>query len=168
MIRPLNTLICQMPDASFSEGTRARRLVFEKRIAVQNRRSAMTLLEAAVALVILGAAMAILVQLVSLANRQRRASHERMIALAEIANQAERISLLPWVETAPDKLTTWEASPDLTAAIPQASCSAVVTDGRGPPVNRRIQLRVAWQNAAGQQVDPAVLTVWKFQTEGQP
>jgi Tfp pilus assembly protein PilV len=128
----------------------------------------MTIIEVAVALVILAAAMVALVQLVGLTTRQRRAIHERAAALAEVANQAERLALLPWNEIAPSKLTTWEPSPELTASIPRATCRATVTDESEPPSSRRIELRVTWQNAAGLRVEPALLTVWRFRPEAQP
>ena len=117
----------------------------------------MTIIEVAVALVVLVAAMAALVQLVGLATRQRRAIHERAAALTEVANQAERLALLPWDEVAPAKLTTWEPSPELAAALPNAKCQAIVTEESEPPSSRRIELRVTWQNAAGQEVEPALL-----------
>ena len=131
-------------------------------------RPAMTIIEVAVALVVLVAAMAALVQLVGLATRQRRAIHERAAALTEVANQAERLALLPWDEVVPGKLTTWKPSPELSTAIPRATCRAIVTEESEPPLTRRVELRVTWQNAAGQDVEPARLTIWKYRPEAQP
>ena len=69
-----------------------------------------TLLEMGVALAILSVAAVALVELVSLATRQRRAGYQRLAATMEIANQAERIALLNWDSASPDKLTTWPPS----------------------------------------------------------
>jgi hypothetical protein len=85
-----------------------------------------------------------------------------------VANQAERIALLPWDETAADKLTTWQPSTDLATALPRATCAAEVTDEPGTPRARRIRLLVTWPNAAGQIVEPATVTIWKFSAEGSP
>ena len=126
------------------------------------------MVETAVALVVLAAAMVALAQLVTLAGRQRRQSEERRIALQEVANQAEQLALLRWEDVAADKLRTWQASPELAAAIPHAACQISVSEEPGSPAGQRIQLRVAWTNAAGQEVEPAELTIWKFATEAQP
>lgn len=128
----------------------------------------MTILEMTVALVILASAAVALTQLVGLINRQRHMREQRLAALAEIANQAERLSLLSWDAAAPGKLTTWEPSPELVAAIPKANCRVLITEELGPPVSRKIELRVAWKNAAELEVEPATLKLWKFRAGGQP
>ena len=136
--------------------------------AMKLRRRGVTLFELMVALFILTTAMAAIVQLVAVTASQRRTIEQRRVALQEVANQAERIALLPWEETARDKLTTWRPSADLTSALPQAACTAEVSDEPGMPRARRIRLLVAWPNAAGQLVDPVAVTIWKFAMEGQP
>lgn len=133
-----------------------------------SRRGGMTILEMAAALVVATAAIAAVAQLVSLASRQRKARHERLTALTEVANQAERMALLDWNELAPGKLTTWQASPELLAAVPKVACSVTVKEDSGQPAGREIQLRITWQNSVGQTVDPVLLTLWRFRPEDQP
>jgi Tfp pilus assembly protein PilV len=133
-----------------------------------DRRRGMTLLEVGVALVVLAAAMTALVQLVGVATRQRRSNDQRSAALQEIANQAERLAAIPWNDLAPGKLTTWQSSVELTSLLPAAGCSVVVNEEPGPPKARRIDLRVAWKNAAGDQVTPVELTLWRYDPEDQP
>src|SRR4051794_23831916 len=103
-----------------------------------------SLLEMGVALAILSVAAVALVQLVSVATRQRRAGYQRLAATMEIANQAERIALLDWDSIAPDKLTTWPPSDVLQAAIPESDRRIKVTDQMDGPVSRRIDLYVSW------------------------
>jgi Tfp pilus assembly protein PilV len=143
-------------------------MVAQRRTIKGKPQRGVTFVEVAVAVVVLSAAMVALAQLVTMAARQRRTSEHRRLALQEVANQAEHIALLNWNETAPDGLTTWQASADLLATLPGAVCRATVTDETGPPTSRRIRLTVTWTNAAGQQVEPLELTVWKFQPEAQP
>jgi len=128
----------------------------------------MTLIELTISLVILGAAMAGVVQLVALAARQRRELAVERACVLEVANQAERIALLPWSETAADKLTSWQPSPELAAVLPAAQCSIVVTDEPGAPPARRIRLEVAWPSPAGVPASPVSLTVWRYAPEEQP
>jgi prepilin-type N-terminal cleavage/methylation domain-containing protein len=131
-------------------------------------RRGMTILELLVALFVLTTAMAALVQLLAVTAGQRRLLEQRRVALQEVANQAERVALLNWNETAGDKLISWSPSADLQAVLPLAKCTAAVSDEAGSLAGRRIQLSVAWTNAAGQAVDPITLTVWRFAPEAQP
>jgi type II secretory pathway pseudopilin PulG len=132
------------------------------------RRGGFTIMEMAAALVVVSAAMIALVEFVSLATRQRRSSRQRLAALTEVANQAERVALLAWDEVAADRLTTWQPSAALAAESPQAECSAVVNDEPGLPAGRRVELSVSWPNAAGERVHRVSLTVWKYRGEAGP
>src|SRR5262245_6373187 len=110
----------------------------------QRRRRGVTLFELTIALFILSTAMAAIVQLTAVTAGQRRTIEHRRIALQEVANQAERIFLLPWDETSAEKLTTWQPSADLVAALPQATCTVEVLDETGGPQARRIRLLITW------------------------
>src|SRR5207249_648256 len=128
----------------------------------------MTLFELTVALFILTTAMMAIVQLMAATASQRRSADQRRVALQEVANQAERVALLSWEQTAPEKLTTWEPSAELMKVLPQAKCAAEVSEESAAPVGRKIRLTVTWTNAAGQQVEPASVTIWRFAEEQQP
>ena len=128
-------------------------------------RRGMTLIEVGVALVVLSAAMMALVQLVGVAARQRRAGDQRLIALQEVANGAERLAIARWEDLTPEKLTTWQPSAELSAVLPAADCHVNIREEAGPPAARRIALRVAWTNAVGEQVAPVELTLWRYAAE---
>jgi Tfp pilus assembly protein PilV len=126
-------------------------------------RRGMTLLEAGVAILVMSAAMVAVVELVGALNKERRIRHQRQVAVLELANQAERVTLLNWEDIAPDRFTKWEPSPMLLDAIPNAVCQAQVQeDSDQQPTARRIELSIGWKNAAGEAVKPATLTVWKY------
>jgi len=127
-----------------------------------------TLVELSIAVAILGIAAVSLVQFIGVSARQRRLSHQRQIALQELANESERVALTAWDEVTADKLTTWQALETLSVALPSAVCSAVVSDETGPPVSRRVRLSISWQDSTGQELTPVELTLWKFPPEGQP
>jgi prepilin-type N-terminal cleavage/methylation domain-containing protein len=132
------------------------------------RRRAMTLIELTMSLMILGVAMVAVVQLLATTARQRRVASERRVALAEVANEAERIALLHWNQTAADKLSDWQPSADLAAVLPAARFSVEVTEQSEKPRTRQIRLQVTWSDSAGQPVDPVAVTVWKFAKEDRP
>lgn len=128
----------------------------------------MTVLEVTISLFVLGVAMAALLQIVALAGRQRRGAEQRRMATQEVANQAERIALLPWDDTAAGKLTAWQPSAELQQVLPAAECRIAVSDESGSPPARRIRLEIGWTNAVQQPVEPVTLTVWRFAAEGSP
>jgi Tfp pilus assembly protein PilV len=128
-------------------------------------RRGMTIAELMVALFIMTTAMVAIVQLLAAAAGQRRTIEQRRLALAEVANEAERVALITWDESAPDKLTTWQPSAELKAALPQATCTAEVTEESGPPAARRIRLSVTWPNSVGQTGEPIAVSLWKFKEE---
>jgi len=128
----------------------------------------MTLLELIMSLMILGVALVSTVQLLATAARQRRSIHERRLALAEVANQAERIALLQWDEIVADKMTEWQPSAELADALPAARCSLRVSEKSGDAKARQVRIQVDWTNGAGQPVDPVGITVWKFAAENRP
>lgn len=136
--------------------------------ATASRRRGVTLLEVCVALVVLAAAMTALAQLIAANGRQRRTNDQRLAALQEVANEAERLATLPWDELSQDKLTTWQPSQELAAVLPAAQCAVQMSDETGPPRARRITLSVAWTNAVGQGVAPVDLTFWRFAQEAAP
>lgn len=131
------------------------------------RRRGMTMFELTVALFILTTAMLMIVQLMAATANQRRVVDQRRVALREVANQAERVALLSWEQIAPEELRTWEPSTDLQRALPRARCEAKVTEEPGLPTARRVQLSVTWPDAAGQEVEPATVTLWRFAEEKQ-
>jgi hypothetical protein len=127
-----------------------------------------TLIELTVSLLLMTTAVAAIVQLVTTVGGQRRLIEQRRVALREVANRAERIALMPWNETAADELATWQPSDELKTALPKVECVADVTEEMEQPGGRRIRLVVRANDASGQLVEYAALTVWKFRAEEQP
>lgn len=137
----------------------------QRRLGVRRSRRGMTLLEAGVALLVMSAAILAVLELVNVGNRERRARWQRQVALMEVANQAERIALLDWEETAPDRLTAWEPSEMLRRELSSPTCTLNVQAEEQQSTARRIRIAVSWKNSAGDTVRPATVTVWKF-TDG--
>jgi len=131
-------------------------------------RRGMTLLEATVALFIVSAVVLAILQLVSVTGNQRRSLEVRRMALQEVANEAERIAVMPWEQSSPDELNHWEPAEDLLAVSPRAKCSVTVSEEPGSPLARRIRLSIAQTSAASEPIELAALTVWKFAPGNAP
>jgi Tfp pilus assembly protein PilV len=128
----------------------------------------MTLLETTVALLIVSAVVLAILQLVNVTANQRRTLEERRIALQEVANQAERIAMLPWERTEPDELKEWQPGDDLLVVTPQAKCAIRVTPDAASPLARKIRLSITENTAANESVELAALTIWKFSPANAP
>ena len=128
----------------------------------------LTVFELVVALFVLTTAMMAIVQLLGVAASQRRTIEQRRAALAEVANQAERIALLRWYEVSSDKLMSWEFSDETKKALPRGTATIEIQEESEPMLARRVRLLVRAPNSAGQELDLADLTVWKFAPGGEP
>lgn len=128
----------------------------------------MTLFELVVALFVLTTAMVAIVQLLAVAASQRRTIDQRRVAMTEVANQAERIALLPWSKLSPDESSTWDLSAEFRKTLPQATTTMEIREEAEPVKSRRIRLIVRSPNTVGQPIDLADLTVWKFAPGDEP
>ena len=131
-------------------------------------RRGMTLTECVVALGVLSIAMVAVVQLLGTMASQRRAAEQRRVALQELANQAESLAAAPWEELDPATLTRWQASPELAAALPTASCRIEIKEIDEELLTRQVRLQVDWKNSSGQTVKPVELTIWRYQPQEEP
>jgi prepilin-type N-terminal cleavage/methylation domain-containing protein len=132
------------------------------------RRRGVTLFELMVALVVMTTAMMAIVQLLAMVASQRRMLEQRRAALTEVANQAERIALLPWNAVQSKEAVAWEFSAESRNALPQGTSTIEVKVETEPANSRRIRLLVRSPNSVGQMIELADLTVWKFAPGGEP
>lgn len=139
-----------------------------RRTRPPRRTPGMTLLEVGVALVVVAASAAAVVQLINVASLQRRTNRQRQVAYMELANQAERLALLPWSDLVPERLASWTPSEVLLAEVPTAQCSIAVGSVEDSLPTRRIDLSVSWNLTTGQPASPARLTLWKHHPVAQP
>ena len=132
------------------------------------RRRGVTLFELMVVLVVMTTAMMAIVQLLAMVATQRRMIDQRRAALTEVANQAERIALMPWNAVQSKESEGWEFSAESRTTLPQGTATMEVREETEPANARRIRLLVRSPNSVGQMIELADLTVWKFATGGEP
>jgi Tfp pilus assembly protein PilV len=122
----------------------------------------MSLIEMAVAGVLLAALAALCLKFFVVAAEQRRAMAQRQTALCEASNLMERLAARPWDELSPDKLAQEKLSPEAAAMLPKAELKIDVAETTDAPRGKRITLRLSWPG-----VDPATplavqLTCWRY------
>jgi hypothetical protein len=131
-------------------------------------RGGLSLFELTVALFVMTTAMTVIVQLLGVAAKQRRTIEQRRTALAEVANQAERIALLPWDELSAANLASWELSDESKKLLPRGSATIEVREETEPVVARRVRLMVKSPTSVQQEQELADLTIWRFPPGGGP
>jgi Tfp pilus assembly protein PilV len=137
-------------------------------------RNGLSVLEVTMSLLLLGVAVSGLAQLITAAAAQRRTIDARELALAEVANQAERVALWTTAETTAEKLATLAPSQELLAVVPTARLSAKLlgplpaedeTSASAPDTSLRVRIEVTWNDTAGREVSPLGVTIWKHPRE---
>lgn len=121
-----------------------------------------------VALVVMTTAMIAIVQLLAMVASQRRSLEQRRAALTEVANQAERLALMPWNAVQSQEAVAWQFSNESRTALPQGTATMEVHEETEPAQALRIRLLVRSPNSVGQMIELADLTVWKFAPGGEP
>lgn len=137
-------------------------------------RNGLSVLEVTMSLLLLGVAVSGLAQLITAAAAQRRTIDARELALAEVANQAERVGLWTAAETTADKLATLVPSAELLEVVPTARLSAKLlsppqgddeTSASAADTPLRVRIEVTWNDTAGREVSPLGVTIWKHARE---
>jgi hypothetical protein len=126
-------------------------------------RRGLTVIEVTMALLVLSFAVGGLLQILSLAASQRRATEIRRLAVEEVANQAEAIALVPWEELTAEKLAARRPAAGLIAAAPSATLNISTSDEAVPPAAKRIHISAAWTTPAGEPAQSVQLTLWRHQ-----
>jgi hypothetical protein len=127
------------------------------------------LMEATVALGMIGVAAVLLAQFVVAADAQRRIAHQRRAALDEVANRLERAALVPWKDLSASAIEAAPLPEEVRQRLPGAKLTASVTDEGKPALARKIRISIVWQNRAGVEMEPVVLAAWRFpDAEAEP
>lgn len=121
--------------------------------------------ELVTALVLLGVAIVLAVRLAGAVAADRVASDQRRLALAEVQNALERLSVLTTNELASDAADLSELAERVARELPNGRLTVRRDPAKGPPATVRLHAEVAWTDRHGQPVAPVGLTTWAFGTE---
>ncbi len=125
------------------------------------RRAAFTVTECLVALVLLGAAAALMAQLVAAVGVQRRVADQHALALQETANLLERLFALPYAELTTQRAAEFQLSEAAQQRLPDARLQIDVNSTAGPPAAKEIRISLRWLDRSGRHGAPAELTAWR-------
>jgi hypothetical protein len=128
----------------------------------------MTVLELAVAGVLLAALTAVCVKFFAAAAGQRRALAERHAALRVAGNLMERLAARPYDQLTAEKLAQEKLPPQIAAVLPKANLKIDVADAVGPPAGKRITLRMSWPGLDLAAPLSVQLTTWRYPRSPSP
>jgi hypothetical protein len=129
-----------------------------------HRRPGFTIIEASIALVLLVAAAALLLQFTLTATAVQRQTWRRQLLGESLANLAEELHALPWDELTAEKISARELPAEVRDEFPQAKLQAIVRELEGPIAGRQIDLAIL----PNDNEPPQRLTLWRFRAGGQP
>lgn len=129
-----------------------------------NKRSrGMSLLEMAVAGVLLAVLAGVCLKFFVAVAAQRRSLAERQTALREATNLMERLAARPWKELTPEKLDELKLSPVAAAVLGEAELKIETTQTADAPAGKRITLRLSWPDTSGAATNAVQLTCWRYE-----
>lgn len=126
------------------------------------RRRGYLLIEVFVACTILAALFALVINMVSITARERRATQRRAIALQQATNLLERASAIPHDELSSQRLAEIEVPADAMALLPHSAVRWTIEDEASDLPAKRMQIELAWQTSLGQREAPIRLVAWSF------
>ena len=136
----------------------------------RNRRPAgFTLVELIIALMLLGAATAVMLPLMVSVSAQRRAAEQRQYVLFLAENLLDDLIARPWKDVTQESLSAVVAgdrSPDEIQGLilPDLEREVTVTD-RPDDAAKQVTLQLRWRNRAGAFTAPIRLSAWKFASQ---
>ena len=137
----------------------------QSRLRVGQARPAFTITESLVALVLLGAAAALMAQTLGGVAQQRRAADQQSLALQETANLMEQLFAMPYAELTPERATDLSLSELARDRLPGARLDIAITPTSDKPAAKEVRVALRWLDRSGQYGVPLQLTAWRHPTE---
>lgn len=125
------------------------------------RRGGFSAFEMTVAVLLLASVFATLGPMLTWIRQQRRRAEERQLAVLELANAAERLSLLPYERMTSQPSPSLQLSPEAEQALSEAQLTAEVNDETDPSA-KRVTLQLAWREDGVRESAPLRLVIWRF------
>lgn len=131
---------------------------------MKRRRVGISLVEVAIAIVVLASATLVLTQLLGSVASQRRAAAQQQIAADTAANTLELALTAPYDASSPAEQTL-ELPTEVKDALHEATCrlqTIAVAAAEGGPAGQRLIVTVSWRAGVGGIPHNVTLCGWKF------
>jgi hypothetical protein len=125
----------------------------------------MTLIELAVAGVLLGTLLVLCLQLLMATATLRKTVDQRQLAVCEVGNLMERLAARPWGQLTPQNAAAEKISAAARQRLPGAELKVELSEqpaAADVPPAKRIAVSLRWQDSAGRMLPPVTLTTWRY------
>lgn len=125
----------------------------------------MTLIELAVAGVLLGTLLVVCLQLLTATAAMRNSVEQRQLAVIEVGNVMERVAARRWAELTPQAAAAERLSPSARDRLPGAELKVELSEPPATPKEppaKRITVSLRWQDRTGQYLPPVTVTTWRY------
>jgi prepilin-type N-terminal cleavage/methylation domain-containing protein len=131
------------------------------------RRRGFSMVEIAVASLLLAIAMTVTVQVLGWVAAERRVVDRRQCAVGEAANILERLTARPWEKLTPEAVKSLSLSEDAKRALPDGELTVALHESNQDRDARRIALRIRWRNRSGEWDAPVRLVAWTYRVRSE-
>ena len=132
---------------------------------LSRKRRGTTLLEMMVSCILVSAAVATAIPILSAMKIQRRGTSERQAALIEAENILERLAARNWDELTQQSVTQLELSDWVKSRLPQPQLVTTIRPVPDGPPAKEIRVHIEWQSFQNQSVD-VDLSAWVYSRTG--
>ena len=130
--------------------------------ATRTRRRGFTVLELMATVILLGAVLLTLPPVLRQAAVQRRDAGHRQTALLEVQNALERLTARPYASITPDAARGVALSESARSLLREPRLTISLSE-TNDPAGKRIAAELRWQDRAGNDAAPVLLTTWVFE-----
>lgn len=119
--------------------------------------------EATIAIILAGAILMSIVQVLALSAQESRSHDERLTATREAGNLMKQLMARSWEQLTPEEVASIELSETCQTMLPDAQLTidvAASSDGA-----KQLNIEIAWRLVAKNQAAPVRLVAWKYPRE---
>lgn len=127
-------------------------------------RKGFTLIEMSVAMVLVAATAAVVVQSLAAVRDLRRRMLERELATLAAANVMERAWAIELDELTPELAAAWTVDDTVQRHLPGAEMQVEVNAPE--PGAKRIEVAISWLDKSGGRLPPVRLVAWRYARQG--
>jgi type II secretory pathway pseudopilin PulG len=129
----------------------------------RNRRAGFTIIESAVASILLAAVFLTAIPTLGWIVRARRATERQQAAVIAVGNLMERFTASEWENLTPEKAAQLSLPESVMRQLPDAELKVTVADATDDSAGRKISIELRWpESTHGSWSAPVRLTAWVY------
>lgn len=134
----------------------------------RNSSRGFTLVELAVASTLVGVLAITFLPMMAWVNKARQQNFERQIALEEVNNILESVTIRDWNSLTSDLLRELQVSDQCRGALKNVDLQIEVVVEPESPASKRVTAALTWETAAGVKAAPMRMTAWVYERSEVP